>query len=544
MKKDIIYEQGQSVKLDLVNIKDYPLHYHSDFQIVYVVKGEVCLNQFWAHYILQEGEIHIIHPYDVHSFHGISDNTLLILSFDTEYFSHVFPHFGLNLYTTNVQGLPMSKTDLIRDQIFTITYETYKKTTGYSSKINNAAVSLFTALSNYFRGFFIDETDLSFIHRPSKDYYQTDRMSRIVQYVYANYQYKISLSDIAERENLNSYYLSHIFHKHVGMNFRDFLTLVRVEKSVIPILSTKKSISQISQDVGFSDAKYFVKPFSEYLGYHPKEYRTRFATSILGFADPNYKEVSPCELMPILINHSPDSEFNVMATIDAVIEIDFNLEPIGPSKLLSENPHALENLYSSFTTSALKDTVSDLSELYKDVNAQAQVIEILQQFVSNPMDFRFPSLPIIDNNKSTEGILTANGLRKPIYYIFELTKELPENIHSHGINYIAFSGVEGVSVLVYNPSKDSNAVIDIVARNLSSRYKLVRSKLLASATALDYMAQLDFSSKLDPYDFESINAMSRPEVEFEILPAMDMYYSSIELEPYDVLHLQFKKIPV
>lgn len=542
MKKDIIYEENQSVKCELLNIVDYPSHYHDDFQIVYVVKGELRLNQFWGKYLLKPGDIHIIHPYDVHSFANITDNTVIILSFDTDYFSRVFPHFGMTLFTTNIQEHSFSKTDLLRDHIFSIVSETFEHKSTSSSNINNTAVSLFTLLMNNFRGFIIDESGFNFLHQPSKDYYQTDRMARIVEYVYENYQYKISLSDIADNENLNTYYLSHVFHKHVGMNFRDFLTMVRVEKSIIPVLTTDKSISRISQDVGFSDAKYFVKPFSDYMGCHPKEYRTRNASRVYSKSSPVFSLVPYAELKPVIEKQSPHAFVTNSASVDAVIEIDFAAAPIGPSKLLTSNPHALENLYESFTTSALKNTASDLTVLYKDVNAQGQVIELLQDFLADPMEFVFPSLPIIDNAKSTIGILTANGLRKPIYYIFELTKDLPKNIHSYGTNYISFSDENCISVLVFNPSTDKNATIDIVARNLSSRYKLVRSRLLASANALNYMAQLNFSQTLDEYDFESINAMSRPEVEFEILPSMNMYYSSIELEPYDVLHLQFKRL--
>ena len=91
--------------------------------------------------------------------------------------------------------------------------------------------------------------------------FQTDRISRIICYVYENYSSKISLAAIAAEENINTYYLSHLFQRFVGKSFRDFINMSRVEMSEYEILATDKAISKIALDTGFSNYSYYIDAF-------------------------------------------------------------------------------------------------------------------------------------------------------------------------------------------------------------------------------------------------------------------------------------------
>ena len=200
MLETITYEPDLSVKTQLINIRSYPIHKHRDFQIFYVLEGELSLTLFYATYRLQPGSIHIVHSEDVHSIESITDNNLvLVLSFDSNYFKGVFPHFVTTVFVTNIEEGAFEKRDILRDQIFAIVAEEYNRSPGYVSRINNTAVSLVNTLMNNFRGFVIDPLEKAFIHKTSHDYMQVDRISRIIQYVYENYPYKISLSESQRR---------------------------------------------------------------------------------------------------------------------------------------------------------------------------------------------------------------------------------------------------------------------------------------------------------------------------------------------------------
>lgn len=555
------YDENLSVKVQLLNIYSYPIHSHRDFQILYVLEGELSLRLFYATYRLHPGSIHIIHSEDVHSIESITDqNLVLVLSFDSNYFQSIFPHFITTVFITNIEEGTFKKRDTLRDQIFAIVAEEYDRSAGYVSRINNGAVALINTLMNHFRGFVIDPSEKAFIHKTSHDYMQVERISRIIQYVYENYPYKISLTEIAETEQMSPYYLSHIFHKLVGMNFRNFLSMVRVEMSEVSILSTNKSISQIAQDVGFSDAKYYVSRFYEHMGCHPKEYRSRYGSKIYGLVLPDIEEYPLSRLKPMIGKYTRYPVFKEEVARLEHIEIDCSTK-MASERMQKDAPSSGTNPGASRQTgklppmgsmlSVLEDlsadlaesdsTVEDASRLYQNVLPQQAAIETLAQLVEQPEAFRFPTVCLFDGSDFNQGMLTAKGLRKPMYHLAKLLETLPADIMDAGPNYITLCGNREHDLLVFNPSRTDPVTIDIVARNITTNYRLTKYHLQADKSCLNYWAQLNFSSCLDAEDIRNINYMSGPYVEYAVVPRREQYYTSVELAPHDIMLLKFSE---
>ena len=78
------------------------------------------------------------------------------------------------------------------------------------------------------------------INFESGDQTTTERISRIITYIYQYYAEKITLEDLAAMEHLSEFYISHIIKDCTGMNFREFLCFARVEWSEIQLLDTNK----------------------------------------------------------------------------------------------------------------------------------------------------------------------------------------------------------------------------------------------------------------------------------------------------------------
>ena len=91
--------------------------------------------------------------------------------------------------------------------------------------------------------------------------------------MYDNYARKLTLSEIAENEDLSIYYLSHIKKEASGLSFQDLLGYIRVEESEKLLLGTSKKIGVIADEIGFSAVRYYIKHFETWYGMHPSEYR-------------------------------------------------------------------------------------------------------------------------------------------------------------------------------------------------------------------------------------------------------------------------------
>ena len=82
----------------------------------------------------------------------------------------------------------------------------------------------------------------------------------------------LSLNDVAAEVNLNPVYLSVLFKKETGTNFKDYLTGVRIDTAK-SLLRKKESLAEVAEKVGYKDAKYFSKLFTRVVGVNPTQYR-------------------------------------------------------------------------------------------------------------------------------------------------------------------------------------------------------------------------------------------------------------------------------
>lgn len=85
----------------------------------------------------------------------------------------------------------------------------------------------------------------------------------------------LSLSKLAEINNVNASYLSTLFKNETGQTLTDFVNMRRIKLAKKLLGSTNLQIQTISQHCGILDVHYFTKMFKKYEGVTPKAYRER-----------------------------------------------------------------------------------------------------------------------------------------------------------------------------------------------------------------------------------------------------------------------------
>jgi two-component system response regulator YesN len=101
-----------------------------------------------------------------------------------------------------------------------------------------------------------------------------DIVSNTLKYLDNNYYLDISLNDAAKSVNLSYHYLSKIFKDEIGKSFTDYLTELRIEKSIELLANHNISIKEICQKIGYNDPNYYAKAFKKITGMTPTEYRS------------------------------------------------------------------------------------------------------------------------------------------------------------------------------------------------------------------------------------------------------------------------------
>lgn len=101
-------------------------------------------------------------------------------------------------------------------------------------------------------------------------------INNILRYIERNYQYDISLQDLAENRYFVNYsYLSRVFKKQVGKSFSKYLTDIRIEKSKELLLSSMMKINDIATLVGYNSVSHYIQSFRKSVGITPNDYRNK-----------------------------------------------------------------------------------------------------------------------------------------------------------------------------------------------------------------------------------------------------------------------------
>lgn len=95
----------------------------------------------------------------------------------------------------------------------------------------------------------------------------------IREYVNTHYSREISLSGIAGKFYINPCYLSQLFKKEMNMKFIDYITEIRLQKSVELLKTTSLTVNEVAEAVGYKDARYFREIFVKHMGSTPSQLR-------------------------------------------------------------------------------------------------------------------------------------------------------------------------------------------------------------------------------------------------------------------------------
>lgn len=104
-------------------------------------------------------------------------------------------------------------------------------------------------------------------------------ISRAIQeccdYIRSNVQQPLTVEEIAAELGYTTYYFTKKFYREMGIRVTDFIKQTRVEYAKIELITTKKSIQDISDSLQFSTRNYFSKVFRDMVGMTPAAYREK-----------------------------------------------------------------------------------------------------------------------------------------------------------------------------------------------------------------------------------------------------------------------------
>lgn len=245
------------------------IHYHSEFEFVYVKKGCVKFYVDQKEYEVKEGNIFFVNSNIIHYTECTQNNTVNILlqfknpsafNYSISYLPGFIKKKKISYYLFNNND---PDTEILRGFIESILEE--KKTRNYSYKnFISAYLYLITAFMQRKK-----------ILPDGRDFHKQEEIEKLIplfEYIDKNYGEHISLEDLSNLMHLNEAYLCRVFKEITGGTITEYINYTRVHKAT-KMLKNDMTLSEIAYQCGFASLTYFNRVFKKYRNYSASEYR-------------------------------------------------------------------------------------------------------------------------------------------------------------------------------------------------------------------------------------------------------------------------------
>ena len=226
----------------------YPLHTHKNYEIILYLEGKGYMRTEAENIPFEEGTIIIVPPNVKHG--SVSDNGLKNISIEGDFDGYWhFDTVKIFLDNETREGTILAK--MIYDNRF--------GNSAYLSSLCTTYVHFLT-------------------QRIEIDHALQACIRNIVFEISQNaFDAQIDLSSILSKSGYSKDYIRACFKKITKKTPNEFLTEVRIKHAcfLIDIFHNKMSLTDISEQCGYTDYIYFSKKFKSVMGLSPKEYRNQ-----------------------------------------------------------------------------------------------------------------------------------------------------------------------------------------------------------------------------------------------------------------------------
>lgn len=111
-------------------------------------------------------------------------------------------------------------------------------------------------------------------HTSTDQSYHSKIISMIKAHIEEHYD-QVTLDDVAELVHMSPTYISKYFKQKTGQKFSDYVISVRMKKAADLLSDIKYRIYDVSNMVGYDNAKNFSTTFKKYYGQNPKKFREK-----------------------------------------------------------------------------------------------------------------------------------------------------------------------------------------------------------------------------------------------------------------------------
>ena len=248
----------------VVDVHNSGNHIHQFCEIEMVTEGEIEITVSGKKHIARAGDIALIPPFKVHSFHTPNNVKMLIMT---------LPNFFLpasvtfDELTAERDKFVFHASEPLWDYLIATEFDKTRTRRSFSFPEDQTLVHRLQASIHLILSEFLSVTEAREVSASE------NTLSRILLYVATHFTEDITLATIGEALGYNPKYISTCFSAIDGVSFREFLNSLRIERAKSLLLAGEGTVLSIALDCGFKNESTFHRVFLESTGVTPAKYR-------------------------------------------------------------------------------------------------------------------------------------------------------------------------------------------------------------------------------------------------------------------------------
>ena len=262
----------------IANVKrsfQIPVHWHDEFEIIYVKSGFLTVSISGENYIGKPGDAFVVSPGNLHFMGSQTGNV--------DYFTFLFPLKYISFRTDDILDDKLLEPlnsghliispeieDTVKEQCEQLVEIYGAKKEESQSKITaqiKTKIILLQFILELWKKGFIVENDTGGKNTVEKE---------MVSYIQQNFTGKILLKEFGEQFHLSEKYISRYFKEHFHITISQYVTYLRLEHAKQLLQDTDIPVTEVAMQSGYQNVSYFIRSFKKTYGMSPLKYRNKY----------------------------------------------------------------------------------------------------------------------------------------------------------------------------------------------------------------------------------------------------------------------------
>ena len=252
------------------------------YSIGFMIKGDRRIITPGITFTLHEGYVGAMRPYVYHRTIPASnaDYISILIKFSPDFITNMTNVLGPQILDTIFKYPPISFSEKDRDKLFTMARDIYElydeiEKNGYDMSENSISrfrlqnLLTYILLEIYEKGHF--DSSKATIH----DSELSEPILEAVYFIEKNYMKPLKIEEVAGISGYSVSYFSRLFAQQLGTAFTDYLCITRLKHVQNLLLTTNKSVMDISLECGFSYPGNMTSSFKKEFGMTPLQFRKK-----------------------------------------------------------------------------------------------------------------------------------------------------------------------------------------------------------------------------------------------------------------------------